>query len=113
MVVGNLGPLAILVPAGAILGAVRHPRLVVLTGLWFVCTWLFALGYPNASIERYYLVPLLAAAIWVALAADVAWDALLALLRMPLPAATSRAPSPMRPTPARTLSQRGAGRQAW
>ncbi len=94
MVVGNLGPLAILVPAGAILGAVRHPRLMALTGLWFVCTWLFALGYPNASIERYYLVPLMAAAAWVALAADVAWDALLALLRMPPPAATSRAPNP-------------------
>ncbi len=94
MVVGNLGPMAILVPAGAILGAVRHPRLMALTGLWFICTWLFTLGYPNASIERYYLVPLMAAATWVALAADIAWDALLALLRMPLPAATSRAPSP-------------------
>jgi hypothetical protein len=80
MVVGNVGPLVILVPAGAVLGALRHPRLVVLTALWFVCSWLFALGYPNASIERYYLVPLLAAATWVGLAADVAWDALGALL---------------------------------
>jgi hypothetical protein len=79
VVVRNLGPLAILVPAGAVLGLLRHPRLVVLTGLWFACSWLFALGYPNASIERYYLVPLLAAATWVALAADVGWDALLAL----------------------------------
>ena len=80
LVVRDLGALAILVPAGAILGAVRHPRLVVLTGLWFACTWVFASGYPNASIERYYLVPLLAAATWVALAADVVWDALLALV---------------------------------
>jgi 4-amino-4-deoxy-L-arabinose transferase-like glycosyltransferase len=80
MVVRDLGALAILVPAGAILGAVRHPRLVVLTGLWFACTWIFASAYPNASIERYYLVPLLAAATWVALAADVVWDALLALV---------------------------------
>ena len=94
MVVGNLGPLAILVPAGAILGAVRHPRLIALTGLWFICTWLFALGYPNASIERYYLVPLMAAATWAALAADVAWDALLAILRMPPRAATSPGASP-------------------
>lgn len=81
--VRNLGPLVILVPAGALLGAIRHPRLVVLTGLWFVCTWLFALGYANAAIERYYLVPLLAAALWVALAADVAWDALQALMGGP------------------------------
>ncbi len=80
MVVSDLGALAILVPAGAILGAVRHPRLVVLTGLWFTCTWLFASAYPNASIERYYLVPLLAAATWVALAADVALDALQRLM---------------------------------
>lgn len=100
MVVGNLGLLAILLPAGAILGAVRHPRLMALTGLWFICTWLFALGYPNASIERYYLVPLMAAATWVALAADVAWDALLALPRLPAPAATSPTPG-ADPNPAR------------
>jgi hypothetical protein len=75
-IVRNLGPLAILVPAGAALGALRHPRLIALTGLWSGATWLFALGYPNASIERYYLVPLLAASLWVALAADLAWDAL-------------------------------------
>jgi hypothetical protein len=81
MVVGGLGPLAVLVPAGAVLGALRHPRLVALTGLWFVGTWLFALGYPNAAIERYHAVPLMAAAIWAALAADLAWDALRATFR--------------------------------
>jgi hypothetical protein len=79
--VRGLGALAILVPAGLVIGAGRHPRLIVLTGLWFVCTWLFALGYPNASIERYYLVPLLAACLWIALAADGAWDALLDAVR--------------------------------
>jgi hypothetical protein len=79
-VVANLGALAVLVPAGAILGALRHPRLLALTGLWFVCTGFFALRYANADIERYYLVPLAVAAIWVALAVDVAWDALLGLL---------------------------------
>jgi hypothetical protein len=72
--VRGLGLLAVLVPAGLVVGALRHPRLIVLTGFWFVCTWLFALGYANASIERYYLVPLLAACLWVALAADAAWD---------------------------------------
>jgi hypothetical protein len=81
MVVGSLGPLAVLVPAGAIIGALRHPRLVALTALWFAGTWLFALGYPNASIERYHAIPLMAAAIWVALAGDLVWDALRAVLR--------------------------------
>jgi len=74
--VRNLGLLVVLVPAGAVLGAIRHWRIVVLTGVWFVSTWLFALGYPNAIIERYYLVPLLVASVWIALAADYAWDTL-------------------------------------
>ena len=73
---------------------------MALTGLWFVCTWLFALGYPNASIERYYLVPLLAAATWVALAADVAWDALLAAASVPADA--GRSGRPARASPAQT-----------
>jgi len=81
--VRNYGLLTIFALAGVILGSVRHPRLIVLTGLWFVCSWLFALGYPNASIERYYLVPLLAAALWVALAADAIWDILRELLVRP------------------------------
>jgi len=74
--VASLGPLAVLVPAGILAGLWRHPRLLALTGLWFVATWLFALGYPNAAIERYYAVPLLVAALWVALAVDVIWDVL-------------------------------------
>ena len=41
------------------------------------------MGYPNAAIERYYLVPLLVAALWVALAADAIWDALRGLLWSP------------------------------
>ena len=75
LVVG-LGLLAALALAGALLGLVRHPRLTLLSLLWFGCTWVFALGYPNASIERYYLVPLLMAALWVALAAEALIDAL-------------------------------------
>jgi hypothetical protein len=78
--VRSLGSLAILVPAGLVIGAGRHPRVIVLTGLWFICTWFFALGYENAAIERYYLVPLMAASLWVALAADGAWDALRAVV---------------------------------
>lgn len=81
--VRHLGLLAILALAGFVLGLVRHPRLTVMTALWFGLTWLFALGYPNAAIERYYLVPLLAATLWVALAADAAWDVLRDLLGRP------------------------------
>ncbi len=72
----DLGVLAVLALAGAVLGLFRHPRLTVLGLLWFGATWLWAVGYPNAAIERYYLVPLLVAALAVALAADAIWDAL-------------------------------------
>ncbi len=76
--VRDVGVLAILALAGLVLGAVRHPRLTTITALWFGSSWFFALGYPNASIERYYLVPLLAAALWIALAAEAIlatlWD---------------------------------------
>ena len=78
---GAFGVAWVLAIAGAILSLIRHPRLGALTLLWFGCTWLFAIGYPNAAIERYFLVPLLVAALWLSLAADVAWDALGRLLR--------------------------------
>ncbi len=71
-----LGALAALALAGVILGLFRHPRLTVLGLFWFGAAWLWAVGYPNAAIERYYLVPLLVAALLVALAADAMWDAL-------------------------------------
>jgi len=79
--VRNLGGLAILALAGALLGLLRHPRLTVLALLWFGATWLFAVGYPNAAIERYYLVPVLTASLAVGLAADAIWDALRDLLQ--------------------------------
>jgi hypothetical protein len=78
--VRNFGLLSALAVAGALLGLVRHPRLTVLSLLWFGCTWLFALGYPNANIERYYLVPLLMAGLWVGLALDALAEALAELL---------------------------------
>jgi hypothetical protein len=81
-IVANLGLLSILALAGAIQGLLRHPRLTLLSLLWFGATWLFATGYPNANIERYYLVPLLMASLWVGLAADAAWDALRAMSRV-------------------------------
>lgn len=78
--VRNFGLLAALAVAGALVGLVRHPRLTVLSLLWFGSTWLFALGYPNANIERYYLVPLLMAGLWVGLALDALAEALAELL---------------------------------
>lgn len=72
----DLGLLAILAAAGVLLGLLRHPRLTTLGLLWFGCTWLFAVGYPNAAIERYYLVPLLVATLSISLAAEAIWDAL-------------------------------------
>ena len=78
--VRGFGALAILALAGLLLGLFRHPRLTTLGLLWFACTWLFAIGYANAAIERYYLVPLLVAALAIALAADAIWDVLRDLL---------------------------------
>jgi 4-amino-4-deoxy-L-arabinose transferase-like glycosyltransferase len=75
----NLGAAAWLSLVGLALGVLRYRRVIVLTGLWFVLTFLFALGYENADIERYYLVPLFLAVIWAALAIDAAWTGLLAL----------------------------------
>jgi hypothetical protein len=48
---------------------------MVLTVAWFLIPVWFLLGYENADIERYYLVPILVAVVWVALAVDALWDA--------------------------------------
>jgi hypothetical protein len=63
----------LLVILGVPLGLLRRPREVVLTGLWFVGTFVLAMGYPNADITRYYLGPLLIACVWAALALDAIW----------------------------------------
>ncbi len=59
---GQLGLLAVLAPIGIVLGGLRRPQLVLMLGTWFVVNWIFALGYVNADIGRYYLVPLMATA---------------------------------------------------
>ena len=59
----QLGLLAILAPFGAVLSVMRRPAIVLLLLAWFATTWLFALGYVNADISRYYLVPLLTVAV--------------------------------------------------
>jgi 4-amino-4-deoxy-L-arabinose transferase-like glycosyltransferase len=77
----DFGVVWLVAVAGAVVGLLRHPRLALLTLLWFACTWLFAIGYPNAAIERYFLVPLLVAALWLAFAVEAAWEALRGLQR--------------------------------
>jgi hypothetical protein len=77
----NLGAVAWLSLAGVALGALRHWRFIVLTVLWFVLTFVFALGYENADIERYYLVPLFLAVVWITLAIDAIWTGLLVVWR--------------------------------
>ena len=63
----------------------------MLSGLWFLLTFVFALGYENAAIERYYLVPLMVATIWAALAVDAVWRAVATALgdRRPAPGEAS------------------------
>jgi hypothetical protein len=75
----NLGIAAVVALAGFVVGVFRRPRVIVLTGLWFALTWAFALAYETADIERYYLVPLLAATVWAALALDGLWDGIVSL----------------------------------
>ncbi len=60
---GELGLFALLAAIGVLATAWRRPALLLLLGTWFVVNWYFALGYINADIGRYYLVPLLAAAV--------------------------------------------------
>ncbi|CAN5746761.1 hypothetical protein BH24CHL8_BH24CHL8_04010 [soil metagenome] len=70
----DLGPIALLSMGGALVAALRWRRELALLALWFGSTWIFALGYQNASIERYYLVPLLVAVIFAALLAAAVLD---------------------------------------
>ncbi len=59
----QLGLFAVLAILGVLVAAVRRPALMVLLVTWFLVNWFFALGYLNADIGRYYLVPLLSAAV--------------------------------------------------
>lgn len=80
----DLGPVALLSLLGIVCAALRWPRFLALSGIWFVLTFVFALGYQNADIGRYYAVPILLALVWAALAvaaiADVAERLLVRLL---------------------------------
>jgi len=71
---GQLGPLSLLMPVGVVVIAVRRRALFALTFTWWLVTWVFALLYVNADIERYYLVPLAISALWAGLGAGAVWD---------------------------------------
>jgi hypothetical protein len=80
----QLGLLAALALLGAVHGALRRPAIVLLLGTWFVVNWFFALGYVNADIGRYYLVPLLSVAVLGGLGAAALIDAARDLARRSL-----------------------------
>jgi hypothetical protein len=73
----NLGVGALVAVVGLVVGIWRRPRLMLLTVPWFVLPVWFLLGYENADIDRYYLVPIMVAVVWAALALDWAWDVVL------------------------------------
>ncbi|HEY5486377.1 MAG TPA: DUF2723 domain-containing protein [Candidatus Limnocylindrales bacterium] len=66
---GWLGPFAYVAAAGLIVAIVRRPRYALLSGLSVVATCWFVASYDTADKERYYLVPLMVAYTWVAIAA--------------------------------------------
>jgi hypothetical protein len=88
----QLGPFALLAGLGFVLALWRRLPLALLLAGWALLTWLFALGYANADIGRYHLVPLLCLAILGALGASGLWTAAeLAVQRVTRPA--SRRPA--------------------
>jgi hypothetical protein len=81
VMVQQLGLAAPLALVGLVAGVVRTPRLMLLTVPWFVIPVWFLLGYENADIDRYYLVPILVAVLWAAIAVDALWDLAVLLWR--------------------------------
>lgn len=82
VMVHQLGLAASLAVLGLGAGLVRHPRLMALTIPWFAIPVWFLLGYENADIDRYYLVPILVAVVWAAVALDAMWDLVVATWRL-------------------------------
>jgi hypothetical protein len=66
----QLGPLAALLPVGALATALRRPRYAALTLPTLIITCFFAVSYSNADIDRYYLGPLLIGLTWIAVLVD-------------------------------------------
>ena len=70
----EVGALAILVPVGLFVTAVRFPAYALLTGTTLAITCFFNAAYVNADIERYYLGPALVAWTWLAILAATVVD---------------------------------------
>ncbi len=66
LAVGQLGPLAALIPLGLAATIVRSPRYALLSVTAAVITCFFAASYVNARIDRYYLGPVFFAWTWIA-----------------------------------------------
>ncbi len=81
---GLLWPLAAL---GVGVGLIRRAALIVMLATWFAITWYFALGYDNAEIGRYYLVPLMCVAVVGGIGAGAILEAGKSVVRRIAPAA--------------------------
>jgi hypothetical protein len=79
----ELGVLALLLPAAAIVTIRRFPRFALLTGLATLVTVAFSASYANADIGRYYLGPLLMAWSWLGILAATTADTLVSLAGPP------------------------------
>jgi hypothetical protein len=79
--VQQLGVFALLALLGVVVASWRRPFVLLLLALWFAVNWYFALGYVNADIGRYYLVPILGAAVLGGLGAGAILDGILMLVR--------------------------------
>ena len=99
----QLGLFAILAVVGVFVTAWRRPALMLLLTIWFAVNWFFALGYLNADIGRYYLVPILAAAVLGGLGAGAILDWISDLVAGRRPGQPDQANSP--------ASSRGTGWQ--
>jgi len=77
----QLGLFAWLSLLGAFVAAWRRPALMLLLTAWFVINWYFALGYLNADIGRYYLVPIMCAAVFGGIGGGAVIDGLVAITR--------------------------------
>lgn len=70
----QLGPMALAALVGAIALLVRRPAVFALAAAWFCVPFAFALGYENAQIERYYLVPLVVTALLAGVGLSALWS---------------------------------------